>query len=337
MTIRPSGRAIVAGHVCVDLVPELYGDVVLTPGSLQQVGALQLSAGGCVANTGVALADLGANVKLEAIAGRDELGEWLVKLMDSLVPASVSIRLLEEAHTSYSIAIEAPHKDRMFLHHVGANTAFDGRELEVDDADLLHLGYLTLLPKLWERGGTALLDLLARAHGSQVTTSVDFATVDSYSSIPWSVLMPLVLPSVDVASPSADDMMSLFHQQSPQSEAEIEAMADYLLDLGVAVVLVTAGARGMVLRSAGPERLAAGGDLLASLAKPWANVRLYRRAPSVEIKSTVGAGDAATAGLLYGLLHGLSPSETIDLATSSAAHRLSGSRHLPRYEATVNV
>lgn len=51
----------VAGHFCVDLVPQLHSARV-EPGQLIEVGPLDVRLGGCVANTGLALRDLGADV-----------------------------------------------------------------------------------------------------------------------------------------------------------------------------------------------------------------------------------------------------------------------------------
>src|SRR5947208_3444914 len=63
--------AVVAGHLCVDLVPELLALPSTGPGDLAEVGALHLSPGGCVANTGGDLAALGATVAAVGDVGDD--------------------------------------------------------------------------------------------------------------------------------------------------------------------------------------------------------------------------------------------------------------------------
>ena len=45
-------RTVVAGHVCVDLAPRLETLPRSTPGDLELVGPLGMTAGGCVSNTG---------------------------------------------------------------------------------------------------------------------------------------------------------------------------------------------------------------------------------------------------------------------------------------------
>ena len=46
--------------------------------------------------------------------------------------------------------------------------------------------------------------------------------------------------------------------------------------------------------------------------------------PPGEVRTTLAAGDAATAGLLRGLLGGLDPRATLDLAARTAAARVAG-------------
>ena len=101
-------RALVAGHVCVDLVPTLGSDLSLNAGQLEEIGPLRLRAGGCVANTGVALADLGATVTINSLVGADALGDWLTDLVEPLVSDASQLRVLPGSDTSYSIALEPP-------------------------------------------------------------------------------------------------------------------------------------------------------------------------------------------------------------------------------------
>lgn len=53
-------RAMVAGHICADLRPKLTGGERIIPGAIAEVGPLDIRPGGCVANTGINLAALGA-------------------------------------------------------------------------------------------------------------------------------------------------------------------------------------------------------------------------------------------------------------------------------------
>src|SRR5919199_1198759 len=250
------GSAVVAGHVCVDLIPELPVVPPNVPGELVEVGPLGLSAGGCVANTAAGLAALGAEVEAVGDAGDDELGATLVRMLAARGTRSDQIRLLEGRSTSYSVVVQPPGRDRSFWHHVGANAEFDGSAVRLDGADLLHVGYPSLLPRLIADGGAAL-----------------------------------------------------------GIEGPPSGVARTLMEMGAAVVLVTAGAEGQHLRAAPRERLARAGRLFESAERQaaWGEHDEHAPAAAVEVRTTLRAGDAATAGLLFRILTGLAPGESLAL------------------------
>ena len=129
-------RVAVAGHVCVDLIPELGPTACLTPGALIDIGPLAFRVGGCVANTARTLADLGHPVTAYATAGTDELaGVLRARLHHPLIDLRLTTRA---GSTSYSLVLE-PGADRTFWHHVGVNSATDGADIPLDDIDLLSI------------------------------------------------------------------------------------------------------------------------------------------------------------------------------------------------------
>lgn len=327
-------RAVVAGTVCVDLTPGLATLPPSAPGALAQVGPLVLTAGGCVPNTGGALAALGTPVRAVGDAGDDDLGGLLVRLLAARGLDTDRIRRLPGRSTSYTVVVQPDGRDRSFWHHVGTNAGFDGAAVDaavLAGTDLLHVGYPTLLPALSADGGAGLVALLARARAAGVTTSVDLAVFDPAppdgpgptGDADWPALLRRVLPLVDVFSPSVDDLRSAFGAAGGPT-TDPAALARRLVDLGAAVVMVTAGAAGARLCTAGPDRLADAGAALAGGAA-WAGVELAAPAPDVPVRTTVGAGDAATAGLLHGLLTGAGPAESLELAMTTAGRVLHGS------------
>ena len=66
-----------------------------------------------------------------------------------------------------------------------------------------------------------------------------------------------------------------------------------------------------------------------SASEEWAAQEHFTSPPPVEVHTTLGAGDAATAGLLSGLLEDLEPREALELAARTAAARISGEPILP--------
>ena len=72
--------AVVAGHICLDIIPEIRAlppggfNATFLPGHLLEVGPAALSTGGPVSNTGLALHHLGIPTQLICKVGADALG-----------------------------------------------------------------------------------------------------------------------------------------------------------------------------------------------------------------------------------------------------------------------
>src|SRR3954451_24338220 len=111
-------HVMVAGHVCVDLIPELEALPEVGPGELAEVGPLAAAPGGAVANTGTVLASLGARVAVAGDAGDDELGALLEGMLAARGLDTTNIRRRAGASTSYSLVLEAPVRHRSFWHHI---------------------------------------------------------------------------------------------------------------------------------------------------------------------------------------------------------------------------
>lgn len=327
------GRIAVAGHLCLDLTPRIGQGTDLSPGRLFEVGALRVDLGGSVANTGFALADLGARVTPFACIGDDELGSLLLARLRGEGMTATSLTSISGASTSYSLVIEKPGIDRTFWHHTGANAHFDGSTVNVEGFELLHLGYPPLLPALVKDTGRPLRDLLGRARDAGTTTSLDLAVIDPASAtgvLDWAAILERVLPETDIISPSLDDLTSALGIDEPYSPQLVDRLAERLLDAGAAVVAISAGVHGLSMRTAGADRLRSGGRALAPLATSWANLQLSGTAHRIDRPVTTnGAGDASTAGLLYALASGAPAIHAVALATACSAAVIRGERPTP--------
>lgn len=104
-----------------------------------------------------------------------------------------------------------------------------------------------------------------------------------------------VLAGPTVVKPNIDELQQLIGYELPNEDA-IEQAARQLLTNGIQLVVVSMGARGAMFLDA--------------------NTTLIAVPPPVVVKSTVGAGDAMVAGLLAGLLQGLSLPDCARLATA---------------------
>lgn len=320
-------RATVAGHICLDLIPELPAHVAVEPGMLQEVGPMRVSAGGCVYNTGSALASLGVDVSLSARVGEDGLGALL---SDQLRAEGLSSRLevSSTAATSYSIVLENPNTDRAFWHHVGACAEFDGYDIELSDTGALHVGYPSLLPGLLPDHAQPLVDLLTRAREKGMLTSLDLAVVDPSSPVAeldWTGILERAFALTDVLTPSIDDMQSALKDTSPVTADVVADRAEWAMRSGAGVVALSAGARGSYIAVADTARLRSAGPMLAPLADDWAGFRAWVPAPRIrDVVTTNGAGDAHSAGFLAALLRGDGPRTAAECAASSAAARIQG-------------
>jgi sugar/nucleoside kinase (ribokinase family) len=321
---------LVAGHLCIDITPELAAVPDLVPGQLYEIGPAQLTLGGCVANTGLALAAAGVPTRVCSRVGNDPLGEIARRLLAEQGVDLENVTTTAGAATSYSIVLQVPARDRTFWHHAGANTVFTGREVNLDEVDILHLGYPPLLPALLADDAAPLLNLLKEARSRGITTSLDLAVVDQRSraaEVDWRRVFARIMPYVDIATPSLDDLTSALAITRAPDDDLVEECAHQLIDDGCAVAVVSAGARGAYAVSAGAARLAAAGASLSAVRSAWSSTAQWvpSAAPRLVV-STTGAGDAATAGLLYGLAHGAGIRQATHLAARFAAASIEGRR-----------
>ena len=73
--------AVVAGHICLDVIPDLTNIAkdrftqALGPGRLTEIGPVTFGTGGPVSNTGLALIKLGIETRLMGKVGDDTFGQ----------------------------------------------------------------------------------------------------------------------------------------------------------------------------------------------------------------------------------------------------------------------
>jgi sugar/nucleoside kinase (ribokinase family) len=321
---------LVAGHICIDITPELTAVPELVPGQLYEIGSAQFTLGGCVANTGLTLVAAGVPTRVCARVGNDPLGEIARRLLGEHGVDLEDVTTTSGAATSYSIVLQMADHDRTFWHHPGANALFTGREVTLDRVDILHVGYPPLLPAILADDAAPLISLFKEARSRGITTSLDLAVVDPRSraaDLDWRRVFARIMPYVDIATPSIDDLTSaLAIAQAPDNDL-VEECARRLVDDGCAVAVVSAGARGAFVVSAGVDRLAAAGAALSAVRSGWSSTSewVLATAPQIVV-STTGAGDAATAGLLYGLAQGTDIRRASRLASRFAAAAIEGRR-----------
>ena len=323
---------VVAGHLCLDVIPQLASGAELEPGALVEAGEASFATGGAVANVGLSLARLGLEPALVAKVGDDPFGEILTSLLGRYgAGATLAIEPATGEATSYSIVLSRPGFDRTFLHHPGCNHSFTAADIQVDrwrDAEIVHFGYPPLMRGIYRDSGEALALAFSNLRGAGVTVSLDMALPDAAGGsgrVDWNAFLETVLPHVDLFLPSWDETASMLRTGARRTQPDAETLsrtATRLLELGPAVVGLKLGDDGFYLRTAGAERVAAAGRGIRSAG--LAERELLSPNFRVEARGTTGAGDATIAGLLAALAKGLTLEDAVSMASAVGAQSVEG-------------
>ena len=355
-----TNSAVVAGHICLDIVPSLadsaqqkYADMFL-PGSLMQIGPVTLSTGGPVSNTGLALHRLGINTRLMGKVGDDLFGQSIRQIVASFAPHLADGMVVDgSVNSSYTIVITPPDVDRFFLHYPGANDTFGADDVRYDllpEADLFHFGYPPIMRLMYEDGGVQLTDLLGRAKETGITTSLDMAVPDPPSAAgraDWMAILKSALPYVDIFMPSIEEILYMVRRQTYEDLAGkargsdllalvtpelLSDVSGQLQDMGCKIVGLKMGDRGLYVRTADEATLETMGRARPSDVTAWAEKEMWSSCFQVEFVGAAGSGDATIAGFLSALLRDMSPSEAVTAGVAvgacnvEAADTLSGVR-----------
>lgn len=339
--------AIVAGHLCLDIIPDLSANDpeqfrrAFVPGRLVMAGDATISTGGPVSNVGLALHKLGMRVQLMAKVGDDLFGQVIRQIVDGHGPGlAKGLGVDPITHSSYSLVISPPGIDRYFIYFPGANDTFCAADVDqqaLGQARLLHFGYPPLLPQMLLDRGAQLADTLRRAKASGITTSLDMTMPDPTSPAgraDWSAILGAALPHVDIFLPSIEEILftlwrdrfdalekqagghSILPLITPQILGEV---SQALMDMGPAIVGLKLGDRGLYVRTAGQIRLTALGRAAPIHPATWADRELWSPCFQVHVVGTVGSGDATIAGFLTALLRDFPPEEAVNAAVAVGA------------------
>ncbi|QGQ94587.1 carbohydrate kinase family protein [Paenibacillus psychroresistens] len=346
---RSEAEVIVAGHICLDIIPTISEkkgglDALFVPGKLVDIGPAVIATGGAVPNTGLALHRLGSDVQLMGKVGDDQFGAAIIEVLrqhgDNIVEGMI---VAPGEHSSYTIVINPPNVDRIFLHCTGANDTFSSADLNVEQLDgvrLFHFGYPPLMRKMYEEQGEELKLLLSKARESGLTVSLDLAKPDPESAAgraDWRTILSKALPFVDVFLPSFEEIFYMLHRERYEEMLRkapagdilpfvdgtlLSDIAEELLAMGVAVVGLKLGEHGLYVRTtADSARLAASGLCTPVEEKldSWTARELLAPCFKVDVIGTTGAGDCTIAGFLCGMLQGLSLEDALQIAVGVGA------------------
>ncbi len=325
---------VVAGHICLDIIPEWrIGSIKkIIPGHVLEMSGLKLSTGGAVANTGLTLKKLGINTTLLGKIGSDAFGGVILEILKKEDEDLVENMIISESEvSSYTIVLNPPDTDRVFLHYPGPNHTFNANDIpyeKIKCGRIFHFGYPPLMHKFYEKEGKELVKMFRRIRKMNIITSLDMAMPDPESpagKIDWHKFFKNVLPVVDIFMPSIDELLYMLNPEKFYKISEKEERIDVLLldqlarqliDYGTNVVAIKLGDQGLYLRSHQTER----SNLSCIInSKEWNYRQLLSPCFATEVKGTTGTGDTTIAGFLAQLLEGGEPENTITLATAVGA------------------
>ena len=317
-------RVVVAGHICLDVIPALSGTPDVRPGGLAVIGPSAVSTGGPVGNVGLALHRLGVPVRLVGKIGDDLFGRGVIEVLRGHDPAlAEGMVVVPGETTSYSIVISPPGSDRMFMHCPGANDTFAAADVPPDrlaGARVLHFGYPPIMRRSYGDGGAGLRELFAQARARGLLVSLDTCRPDPRGGeVDWVAFLERVLPVVDVFAPSLGELCAMLRLPPRAIDLGwLRALARRVLAMGPAVFALKLGEQGLYLRTQ-PEdaRLAHACNGLELDLDDWrAREILAPCFRARRVAGTTGSGDCTIAGLLAAMLRGEGP---VTAATSASA------------------
>lgn len=359
-------KVIAAGHICLDITPVFTDqrkvsklDELLVPGKLIHMEQAAVSAGGSVANTGLALKMLGNDVTLMGKIGDDAFGRLVRQILAGYGAGGLLVD--PNSSTSYSVVLAVPGVDRIFLHNPGANDTFTAGDIPEDaleDAVLFHFGYPPLMKRMYAQGGEELAAIFARMKAKGIATSLDFAAIDPNSEagkVNWPSLLSKVLPYVDFFVPSFEELCFMLDRENYDRlnslggdmidhlkiDRDVKPLAEQLLSMGCGAVLIKCGTAGMYYRTG---EMAGVGSRLKLDTDAWSNQEGFQPCFQAEIvRSATGAGDTSIAAFLTAVLRGKPPASCVALAAGEGAcavtsyDALSGLKSIEELEAKINA
>ncbi|HAJ32351.1 MAG TPA: carbohydrate kinase family protein [Candidatus Atribacteria bacterium] len=325
---------IVAGHICLDIIPDWRTGTIknIVPGHILEMAGLKLSTGGAVANAGITLKKLGISTTLLGKIGSDAFGKVILEILQKEDKTLVGNMIISKDEiSSYTIVLNPPDTDRVFLHYPGPNHTFTANDIlyeKIKSGCIFHFGYPPLMKKFYENAGEELVKMFRKVRKMNIITSLDMAMPDPESpagKIDWYKFFKNVLPMVDIFMPSIDELLYMlnpekFYKISEKKERIdvllLDQIAKQLIDYGASVVAIKLGNQGLYLRTHQIEK-----SNLSRIINPsqWNYRHLLSPCFATKVKGTTGTGDATIAGFLAQLLNGGEPEKVITLATAVGA------------------
>jgi ribokinase len=281
----PPGSVLMFGDINIDNTFML--SEFPAPGRDGYADHIEMQIGGTVCNSALVMQGLGQPTSVLGSVGDDIWSRFIFEELRKASVDSSHVVIKPNTHTGLIFIAVTPNGERTMLSHRGANTAIQPEDLDqdiFDDICLLELsGYVFLRDPQRETAWR----LVEMAGDRNIPISMDTG-LDPVILAPDSIRE--VLPHLSVLITGGAEAERLAHANEYQSQINA------LLSLGPEQVAIKLGHEGAVLG--------------------WADGTLFSSAFPVNVLDTTGAGDAFSAGMLYGYLHNFSPNGSLLLANA---------------------
>lgn len=284
---------VAVGEVLVDLISEQPAP------SLERADRFRRFPGGQVANTAWNVSLLGGKAAVVGCVGADGFGRFLRRQLEQIGVATRYLYEVDGVPTTLSLIVRHTGTPD-FLIHRGADALLSPDRVPariIGQARALHTSAFGLSQ---EPARSAILYALriAREAGCLVSLDPNYHPAIWDRTTPATEVLHRACRYVDLVKPSLDDCRRIFGPQ-----VDLEECVSHFLDWGARVVVLTMGKEGALLALADGERSTI-------------------PAHEVDVADATGAGDAFWAGLIAGLLDGLSPHQAAEVGRFVAERKL---------------
>lgn len=301
------GNMIVDSNKLIDIYPSL--------GMLSKIKTESYSVGGSACNTSIDLKAIDSNINVSVIGkiGDDDKGKFILNEYKKY-NIDISKVIIDKEHaTSYTDCMVDAQGRRTFFQYGGANDYFGLEDININnlDCDILHIGYLLLLPQFDAKNdkyGTNLAEFLSKVRQRNIKTSIDVVSeegdrfqnvvIPSLKYCDYVVINEIESGKITGIAPRDENGILI--------KDNLKLIIEKLFELGVQdTVIIHSPEMGIIKRKGKDIKL------IPSFA-----------VDKSRIVSSVGAGDAFLAGSLYGLLNNLADEEIVKIGHASAIFNL---------------